>query len=102
MTQREKKLVIVMGKALGLLGGYKLIATAVLEPREELKKQILAARQNKESLENRGLGEVSAQRSWHNHTQHTLAASSPNNKAQDLFRAEVIELLKKNGLPHAN
>src|SRR5262249_9177886 len=102
MTQREKNLVIVMGAALGLLGGYKLINTVVLEPREDLKREILAARQNKESLENRGLGEVAAQRNWRNHTQHTLAATSPNSKAHDLFRADVIELLKKNGLPHTN
>src|SRR5262245_17836565 len=99
MTQREKKLVLIMGGALGLLGAWKGVMATIVEPRHALIEEREKLRDRKTKLEDRLLGQAVVERNWETHTLRTLATSDKPDAAANALHLDVVRLLQKNSLP---
>ena len=96
MTQREKMMAGVVGAAAGIYFGYVAIQKLILEPNQQLIKNIQNEQEYRQKLELRLNGAAKTIENWYAETGRTL--SGDYRDAHSAFREDVNVLLKRNHL----
>lgn len=96
MTTREKVLAGVVGGAVVLLGGSKLLGRAVLAPLESTRHSLQLARQKRDNLRQFVRAHRDVAQRWQQYTARTLSADMEQAKVAFLDR--IARLLDRHGL----